>query len=219
KTQTKYHLTPAIMALIAIFIVSARAGETAIGFDTTQYWSLSGGTGVLRWQFTTRSDIQVSALGLYDNFSIYSGGFPGDGLVEQHPIGIWDISSPSDPLVSALIPAGTAAQLMNGFRYVSVGPVVLPAGHDYVIGALYLSQDLKPMDFTTQAINNPTFVLTVSPEIEFEGYRWDNLTVLAFPQSYHAGEVGAFGPNFVYADVPEPSTLALDFLTAAVLLG
>jgi hypothetical protein len=111
-------------------------------------------------------------------------------------------------LVSALIPAGTAAQLINGFRYVGAGPVVLPAGHDYVIGALFSDALTDDMAFE---VNNPTFVLNVSPAVEFGGYRYS--TTFAFPDVYLAGEVGAFGPNFVYTVVPEQKPAHQNVLT------
>ncbi len=212
----KYQLMPLVIAIAAMFSGSARAGETAVAFDTTQFWNMQGGDGVFGWQFTTRSDIQISALGLYDNPGIYGGGFPGDGLLESHAIGIWDVSSHSSPLLSALIPGGTAAPLLSGFRYVSITPLTLGAGGDYVVAALY--SNIDPKDLTTGAANNPTFALTVSPEIEFGGYRWGGgSSALVFPGSYDPGELAAFGPNFMFSVVPEPSSLAFCALAAAVL--
>src|SRR5436190_13209599 len=151
---------------------SARADQTAIAFDPDQ--NTFGGFGNFGWQFTALSDISVSSLGLYDGRSGFDGGFTGDGLVDSHAIGIWDVADPSIPLVSALIPSGTGAPLSNGFRFVDTGPVTLSANHEYVIAALYPSQDLTSLDQTTGSTNNPGFVLTVSPKIEFGGYRWND---------------------------------------------
>jgi hypothetical protein len=195
---------------------SARADQTAIAFDTDQFWSTGGGPGNFGWQFTARSDIQISSLGLYDNAGIFDGGFPGDGLLDSHAIGIWDVADPSILLVSALIPAGTGAPLLNGFRFVDTGPVTLTANHEYVIAALYPSQDLTSQDRTAGSINNPSFVLTVSPKIEFGGYRSNNDSLLAFPENYEPGLLYAFGPNFTI--VSEPPSLTLSLLGFMALL-
>jgi hypothetical protein len=196
---------------------SARADQTAIGFDTDRSWNLQGGPGTFGWQFTARADIQISSLGLYDNSGIFGGGFPGDGLLESHAIGIWDVADPSIPLVSALIPAGTGAPLLSGFRFVDTGIVTLTANHEYVIAALYPSPDLTSEDFTTGSANNPDFVLTVSPEIEFGGYRFNNnSSMLAFPENHEPGLLFAFGPNFMI--VPEPPSLTLSLLGLMALL-
>jgi hypothetical protein len=219
KKQTGYQWVPVAVVIATVLIGSARADQTAVAFDTTQYWSTGGGQGVYGWQFTTRSDIQISALGIYDNAGIFGGGFPGDGLIEPHVIAIWDVANHSAPLVSSLTPIGTVASLVNGFRYVNTSPIVLPAGHDYVIAAVYPNQDLPNQDFTTGDYNNPGFALTVSPELEFGGYRSGSSDVLSFPEDYTPGHLYAFGPNFTYSVVPEPSTLTLFVLAATALFG
>ena len=203
------------LAVAAIIVGSARAQEAAITFIAPPPGGAAG-AGVAGWQFTTRMDISISALGLYDAAGIYGGGFVGDGLLEEHAVGIWDISNHSTPLLSALIPAGTLAPLANGFRYVSTSPVVLPSNHDYVIAALF--SDAAQKDFGVGGPNDPTYA-TVSPQIEFGGYRFEGLSVLAFPEYYEPGEWWGFGPNFTYTVVPEPSTLGLCALAAAVLFG
>jgi hypothetical protein len=208
----KLPLIPLATAIAAIFAGSARADQTAIAFDVTKLWGLDGGTGVFGWQFTTHSDIQVSALGIYDSFS---SSYVGDGLLESHPIAIWDVSNQSSPLVSGIIPDNDNAPLVNGFRYVSTPLVTLAAGHNYVIGALYP----HTWDQTTGAPNNQGFVLTVDPAISFGGYAWINSTGLSFPGNYQAGLQFAFGPNFTFTTIPEPSTSALGTLAVVALLG
>lgn len=195
-----------VFAAVGI-LASARGDETAVAFDNSTIGVGEGGSAVYGWQFSTLSDIQISALGLYDFFR-------GDGFVAQHPVAIWDISDPSQPLVSTVIPAGTLAPIVQGFRYVSVHPVVLPAGHDYAIGALYMSDD-----DTVGALNTSDWSLTVGPDLQFDGYRYGGMSspVLTFPESYIAGEQETFGPNFTYTIVPEPSALDLCVLGSVVL--
>ena len=208
----KLPLIPFGAFFAATLAASVHADQTAIAFDATKLWGLDGGTGVFGWQFTTHSDIQVTALGMYDSFS---SSYVGDGLLESHPIAIWDVSSPSSPLVSGVIPDNANATLVNGFRYVSTPLVTLADGHNYVIGALYP----HTWDQTTGAPNNAGFVLTVDPAIGFGGYRWNNSTVLSFPGNYQAGLQLAFGPNFTFTAIPEPSTSGLCVLVCAALLG
>ena len=199
------------MAIIAILVGTSRADQTAVTFNYP-FWSGGTGVGVYGWQFTARSDIRISALGIYDDPGVYDGGFIGNGLLEQHTIGIWEVSNHSSPLGSSLIPAGTVAPLVNGFRYVNISPLELLAGRDYVIAATYQAQDWTTGDYT----RNPAPGMTISPEINFGGYRSSGSSVLVFPQTYNPGIWYGFGPNFTYTVVPEPSTLAICMLGAAL---
>ena len=209
------------LAAATFHVGSARAGQAAVAFDTSRYWSMQGGAGVYGWQFTTRSDIQISSLGIYDGDFNGPGGFPGDGLAESHAIAIWDVASPSDPLVSALIPAGTEAPLVSGFRYVSTRPVTLTANREYVIAALYSIQDSIHLDYMTGLVNNSSFDLTVSPDIEIgAGGYWENgQSALVFPEEgYLSGlQWAPFGANFIYTTiVPEPSSFTLSVLATII---
>ncbi len=209
----------AALALAASLVGPAHAGQVAVSFDTSQTWSLEGGSGTYGWQFTTQSDIEITSLGLYDSPGLLGGGFAGDGLIESHAIGIWDVSNPSEPLVSAIIPAGTQAPLTDGFRYVTTSPVMLSANHEYVIAAVYSSQDVINSDYMTGFNNNATFALTVGPGIEIEGYRYHLPAELVFPENYSPGlQFVPFGPNFTYQSVPEPSGLILGVIATMTLL-
>lgn len=214
KNLVKHPLIHLAAIIIAFHAVATRADDTAIIFDTTRIWSLGTGTGVYGWQFTAQSSLQISSLGLYDDAGNLAGGFPGNGLLESHDIAIWDVSDPSSPLVSSIIPAGTVAPLENGFRYVTISPLDLLAGHDYVIAATYATHD-----WTTGAYNNPGFTVTVAPEITFEGYRSIATTGLAYPDSLTPDVYYGFGPNFTFTVVPEPTLLAITGLAAAMLFG
>lgn len=62
--------------------------------------------------------------------------FGGDGLSEAHTVGLW---SPAGTLLaSVLVPGGTAASLLDGFRYVDIADVALDVGTGYVVGATFL---------------------------------------------------------------------------------
>lgn len=201
KSHIKNQLALSLAVIAALLCGWVRADQMAVAFDTTQWWSMQGASGVFGWQFTTRSDIQITALGIYDNPGVSGGGYPGDGLLESHDIAVWDVSSHVSPVVSALIPSGIDASLVSGFRWVNIPQVTLLAGHDYVIAALYSNTDLR--DLVTGAINNPGFVLTASHDIQFGGYRAAGYPFLAFPEYYAPGAQFAFGPNFLYTIVAE----------------
>jgi hypothetical protein len=207
------------LAVAMSFVGAARAEQAAVAFDTSQYWSLGGGSGTYGWQFATQSEIEISSLGIYDDAGV-SYGFPGNGLLESHEIGIWDVADPSAPLASATIPAGTVAPLVDGFRYVDISPVMLSPGHEYVIAAVYSSQDIFTSEYFTGFNNNPSFDLTLGPGIDIQGYRYHIPSEFVFPDNYFPGLQSApFGPNFTYASVPEPSGLTLGALAIIAFSG
>ncbi len=221
KNTIKYRLVA-----VAIFIAGlvARADTSAVSFDTSYYWIRGWGPGVFGWEFTPRSNIEVTALGLYDGPDSTLGRVPGDGLLETHAIGIWNVIDRSNPVTSSLIPSGTVAPLANGFRYVSINPLTLTAGNNYVIGVLnsYITNSSGVQvatDFTVGETSNPTFTLSVSPQIDFIGRRSVRSTTLVFPDNFQPGVLGDFGPNFSFAIIPEPSSLGLVALGSAALLG
>lgn len=70
---------------------------------------------------------QINYLGYYDQ--------NGDGLANSHLVTLWDNSTQAI-IASATVPAGTAAPLVNGYRWVQLAsPVNLNYGSYYVIGA------------------------------------------------------------------------------------
>jgi hypothetical protein len=70
---------------------------------------------------------QVNWLGYYDA--------NGDGLANSHVVTLWD-NSTQNVIASATVPAGTAAPLINGYRWVQLPSTVnLNYGSYYVIGA------------------------------------------------------------------------------------
>ncbi|MBE3069098.1 MAG: DUF4082 domain-containing protein [Planctomycetes bacterium] len=161
-------------------------------------WNLTEG-----WRFTVNEDIRVMRLGVWDLSS--------DGLNTSHDVGLWDPAG--NLLASGTVAAGTAGALVNDFRYVSITPVDLEAGHDYVIGALYVP---SPMDDYIAGDSSNTF--TSDPRITWNHcVRYSALpnAPLTFPTE-EANYAGAFGPNFTFT--PEPATLALVALGALGLL-
>jgi hypothetical protein len=77
----------------------------------------------------TGTSLNVSALGVFD--------FGGDGLIASHLVSIFSVVSNVTTLVpgaSVTVPSGTAAPLVNGYRYASLpSPVILGPGNYYVV--------------------------------------------------------------------------------------
>ena len=131
------------------------------------------------WQFTTNSDISVTALGFFDEAQ--------DGLVDAHDVGIF--SAAGTLLASATVPSGLAAPLINQFRYVAIAPLLLASGQTFRIGAIYNTGSDRLIAF------NPTG-LAIDPAITKSPLRFFvNSATLADPSGSAAGN-GSFGPNF-----------------------
>lgn len=90
-------------------------------------------------EFTVGSaPVLVSQLGVYD--------WLGDGLAEMHNVGIWRTSD--EVLVaSGMVSSGTAASLVQDWRFVDIAPVQLSANTAYRIGAYFQTN----ADFTPTA--------------------------------------------------------------------
>ena len=79
------------------------------------------------YDFTADANLQVTALGVYDDF--------GDGLDAAYEVGVWNSSAVL--LDSVLVPLGTTATLISGFRYQDLSTAIaLTNGASYRIGVL-----------------------------------------------------------------------------------
>ncbi|MBW2109346.1 MAG: hypothetical protein JRI36_11885 [Deltaproteobacteria bacterium] len=81
------------------------------------------------FEFSVDTNVIVTALGIYDDGN--------DGLAWTHQVGIWDITNPGTPIISDTVPAGTAATLVDNYRYIAIPEASRPtllAGHTYRIG-------------------------------------------------------------------------------------
>lgn len=91
-------------------------------------WTGTVGMAFATWQ----SGAMVSHVGYYDR--------DGDGLANSHTINLFQSTSsggsggPDSILASATVPAGTAAELVDGFRWVALSsPLSLPANTWYTL--------------------------------------------------------------------------------------
>lgn len=147
------------------------------------------------WAFSLNQSITVSQLGFNDVT-------PADPLTVAHLVGLWD--SAGNLLASIMIQPGS--NLINGFRYEAIAPIVLAAGQTYILGAFYAADNTTADGYVTGATS-----ATFDPVLNFLGPRRDPdgaQTGLVFPSVVSAGN-GRFGPNMLFTVVPEPATYAL----------
>lgn len=151
--------------------------------------------GTIGWDFRLERSIQIGQLGYYDA--------EDPGLLTSHEVGIFDASSRA-LLVRGVIPAGTAAPLHNGFRWLPVPSVTLPAG-SYVIAAVLPGTGASSFDPFVALASDPLLI----PGVVLTGKALSGASspgTLVFPDTDGDGFAGFFGPNF--AEVPAPLPLA-----------
>ena len=152
------------------------------------------------WAFTTSSPLLVTQLGLWDQGN--------NGLNASHVVSIW--TSTGTLMAQTTIPSGTGATLVDGFRYVSITSVLLPAG-SYTIGGFYGRLD-------DRFAINPSTIATAS-ELTYNGSR--SRGGFVFPTGNFFGNVNSyFGPNFEFTTgVATPDSGSTVSLLGCALLG
>ena len=186
------------LSLISIFSCES-LGAPALWFTGGTPVTEPSGGYLYGWEFNVLSETRVDQLGFFD-----SGN---DGLSESHEVGIWD---PGGSLLrSATISAGSGATLIDGFRYVDISDVLLPAATGYVIGTN--NMDVDPM------ISQATSISTVSTITWVQNlYAPGSSGALTKPTTNSSGYKSFFGPNFT-TTVPEPASIAVFGLFLAVM--
>jgi hypothetical protein len=215
------------LGLGGALVLTARAQDTP-ALILGDVWSTqpSSFTGTKGWQFGIgplglTNTIAITQLGVFDE--------GGDGLVNSHQIGLW--RNNGTLLASATVPAGTEAQLVGGYRYVPITPVVIPFTGQFpgffVIAAHYSAGDAD--DMVTPTPYDPVtggrmFNIGVAPVFLYG--RFGLGPGLPFPSDvtqppFEGGVAEKFWePNFQYAVIPEPSVWLLFSLGAfGFLLG
>ena len=160
---------------------------------------------------------QVNWLGYYDQ--------NGDGLANSHLVTLWD-NSTQTIVASATVPAGTAAPLINGYRWVQLPSTLsLSYGSYYVIGAQTDGVDLWG-DFITN--DGGANQITWNPQYLQLGSGWEFTRAgrYDYPGNYPAEPPNQSGTDAIYPVanlgynliVPEPVSFTLIGL-GAVLFG
>ena len=165
------------------------------GFQNSNY----GSNITLGWGFALLNAVTVTDLGYFDG---------NGGLTDAHPVGIWN--SIGSLLAEGVVPSGTTAALVSGFRFVPIPPVVLGPGA-YSIGGY--ANDTSPDEFRFEVSLVTTVAgLSFGPANLYT--KADSLTrpttkADAFSQD------GYFGPNFEVSSptsVPEPDGIGASLI-------
>lgn len=129
-------LNTAVAFGAAGFIPEEVSSEPVIDYSGSRGWQFARST-------TVRPDepLYITHIGVYDH--------GGDGLALAHPVGLWRFLRREPEggilLASGIVPAGTEAPLIDGYRYTSIEAVVLPPGEGVVIGAHYSAGDIDDL--------------------------------------------------------------------------
>jgi hypothetical protein len=185
--------------LSSVFGALSVTAAPVITFDpNTGFTTQANVSQTVGWAFQLSNSFTVNQLGWYDQ--------GGDGLGQSHPIGIWDLNLET-LIVSATVPAGTAATLDGGFRMVSIPNTILASGQ-YAIGGLTdpNAGDLLYLDVTE----------LVNPAVSWFGFRFSSVSgTLIYPGTEGQGVTsGLYGPMFGFAagtpsTTPEPASFGL----------
>lgn len=132
------------------------------------------------FRFTVTRDLDVRALGQWDDNL--------DGLVMNARVGLW--TSDGTLVASVTVPSGTSAALTGEYRYVTITPVRLVAGQQYVIGSAY---GMSGAPVVSASGADPAIVPTGGLTIA------RGTSVLAFPTTANASLFG--GGNFLFVAV------------------
>ena len=195
---TAKHATRAFIgiALLAGTAIGASASISQLALDfTTPTVNFTNLNWSLGWRFTTKTDVNVTALCYYDDNR--------DGMLSNHEVAIYDTATQTqlirkdvlktDPFVNA-----------NYFRcHQLTTPLFLAKGGDFII---------------TGSTRNDNYTwnpggLTINPQISFVEDRFEPSNAAGFAvfptQSSGGGLSGWYGPSFEMDAVPEGSSFVM----------
>lgn len=180
---------------------------TSCSFASTLFTSAGTGTNRQGDAFTLGTSFDVVTGGnLVTDLGIYDTGDNGGVFTQDHQIALWDHTAGNTLVASATFLASTTSGGESpGFLYISIAPVFLISGHNYILGAFYpgtfaVASGDHLLDASSTPGTDPNFANFVA--------RFDTSNAGLQVPSGGAG-VGAFiGPNFQFTPAPEPSTVA-----------
>jgi len=219
KTNKAKYMAKRISGLAALGLAAiaiAVTPMTAIAQVPAMTWTTaptSTGAFVLGWQFsTTNFNVQVTALGVFDNNA--KNSLP-DGLAEAHTVGIYN--SVGTLLVSAVVPAGAVGTLNNFYRYTNISPIILAPNSSYTVADTNVNEVFAfggPGTVPQPPATTTGIAIAASNAAVFNA---NGGATLAFPTSKPNQPTGYTffgGPNFLVgtltpAGTPEPGASAL----------
>lgn len=156
---------------------------------------------ILGYEFTVgNADIRITRLGLFD--------FGDDGLLESHPIGLWDSAGVLQAFTT--VEAGASAPWLSGYRYADLpGGLLLVSGGTYILAAAF---SLASGD--TQITGSP-FTFDAASAITLGQGRALVSASLDYPTEIatYSGSTSFVGVNAEFVVVPEPASLLLTALS------
>jgi hypothetical protein len=205
-------LTLTVMLGILLTFCSAQTRANTIAVSFNDYSRAVRTVDItFGWSFTLNKPITLTDLGLWDGNNQNPFDATGDGFASSHPVSIW--TSEGTLITSATLSAGKSGTLDNGFRFVSVVPIVLQPGDYEMVVTLVLSMiGVLPrlMDYHL-------------PRLSFTQADW--LDGNGFPVGDFVGfPPGFFGPNLQFITSTQRvadygTTLTLFVVGIAALLG
>jgi len=219
--------------LLALFWLALKPAATAQTSSGSMLYSpnidLSAGSqngfaGTVGGIFLTTYSFypQVNWLGYYDA--------NGDGLANSHIVTLWD-NSTQTILASATVPAGTAAPLVNGYRWAPLSSTLtLNYGTYYVIGAQTDGVDLwGDLIANNSPDNGNNGQISWNSEYVQLGAGWEFTRAgrYDFAGNYPSEPPNQAGSDAIYpvanlgynvSAVPEPGTLTFFGLSATAVL-
>jgi len=201
------------LTLLGVSMLSGAAfaqSGPAVSITPGSLYLFGAGGGVpitYGWSFQPKADLTITQLG-------FSDGAPYStvGLDETHDVGIFDAAGAL--IVSATVPAGTGASLVDNFWYVAIPPTVLSNGKVYTIGAYLPSPKNDTILYSDLVIppGVPTPIILDSRITWLAGVSdYPGGPSLAFPTSPCCMSLfGFFGPTFFIASSSTIVTVAID---------
>lgn len=185
----------AFTAACAVIVAQPAVAQTSAFTTSGETTTLFNPPFTLGYSFSLSQSFSLTGLGIFDE--------GGDGLLNSYDVGLW--SAGGTLLASTVVSGGTAATLVDGYRYDAFSPITLGVG-DYRIGALYTNAaGADPLYFAGGANTiTPIAGVTYGTSAFAGGATLTNPTQLT-PD----GAGGYFGPNLMLGAVPEPSTWAM----------
>jgi uncharacterized protein DUF4082 len=189
-----------VAGLLAVSLLAAPAFGGIVAFTAPNDLSLTGGDPVnLGMTFVVSSNISVDALGFYDI----------GNLSAAEPVALYNDSG--HVLASTTVSPGVD---ISGYFFDAITPVILLAGHQYVVDALAANGNWA---------YGGSAPPTSAPGITYVSHQFVYTDVLKFP-TFTAGAAATayYGPNLEFTEIlaPEPGTLyGLTVGMASLLFG
>ena len=185
----------AIAVLASAWTAGAQGtSEAILGYNNNSAVGLF--TNTAGWTFQTAGAITVTELGCLTNFLFHNGSS------SQIQVGLW---TPGGSLLASNLITSSSV-LSNQSRYEPITPVVLSPGQDYHIGAFLPSGSFSldaALPFFGGSVSNSTAIVLL-------GTAQGSGSFFSSPIAEPGTAGGAYlGPNFLYRNVPEPSSWLL----------